>query len=155
MPAPRLAPKRCRERWGIRIPISGLPPQDPRTGSAGRRGLGTGRAPPGRPVTWQCGWAGIRVGEVKHPGPPGAGSQLACPNCHGLLRAARPDSTAETCAVHGGPGRGGWLYRCEPCGAAVCRDCAVDAAAPAAASVGLGSAAGADGAQALAAATPA
>ncbi|CAK0899103.1 unnamed protein product [Prorocentrum cordatum] len=109
----------------------------------------------GRPVTWQCGWAGIRVGEVKHPGPPGAGSQLACPNCHGLLRAARPDSTAETCAVHGGPGRGGWLYRCEPCGAAVCRDCAVDAAAPAAASVGLGSAAGADGTQALAAAAPA
>eukprot|EP00971_Amphidinium_carterae_P035796 704396-Amphidinium_carterae.2 len=40
------------------------------------------------PVTWSCGYSGVRVGEATHPGPPHANQDIAGPR-HRLGRKQR------------------------------------------------------------------
>eukprot|EP00973_Karenia_brevis_P082679 11461605-Karenia_brevis.AAC.1 len=66
---------------------------------------------------WQCGYAGIRVGEAGHPGP-------ICPDCESNCAAtrSRPAFACNWCGE--GAGRGGWIYTCSQCTVELCGTCA-------------------------------
>ena len=70
-------------------------------------------------IMWQCGYAGLRVGEASHPGP------LACPGCGEAMRSIKL-SKSQPCALCGVAAKRSGL-RCEACAGILCSDCAHDA----------------------------